>query len=678
MPSRAIVIGAIAAALLMPRQTVAAADFSRALVYDLPAQEIAKLAGRAPGSLLSKEDSLAIASYRYTGDTLRALAILVEWTDRPGTYSRAAFTALVFSRNLFPGGSVSDYYDEVSYSQMALAGSVVDWYNAGSYEGFWDFESILYALDPVIDYSQYDADGNGDVDAVVFIRSGNGEEDSHDPNDIWSFAINYGAGGGPGPFDGVYVSRWNTSPETRPLHDPLYPPAFLGVDTLNKIRVFAHELGHNIGLPDLYDYDSKLDMNTYTTPNDDNDHPLVDWDVMGYYGYGLMSIGSIVPSHFCGWSKKELGWITPTVLRGTFENLVLYDIETHNDSSLYSLPLNAMGTEYFLLEYRNPHSTGKFDKLDSDFSVYLWPFLSFGGDSLDRGLLITHIDDAVWPNDGTPGQPHYAVAVMDAGYNPSADTSANPEGHVTDSAQWWYPYETRRGAPFSNSVAGQNLFSPSTTPSSDGYTGPSGIIVSVDSIVGQRLYAYVHNPNDFDADDDGILDSLDNCPTVYNPGQSDGDSDGKGDVCDNCPAIANPLQQDADGDLVGNPCDNCPTMANTLQEDVDADGFGDSCDNCPGAANPNQYDTNNDGIGDACCCVVRGNVDGISGFAGPIDVADLTYLVAYAFLGGPFPPCPEQGNVDGIVGGGGPIDVADITYMVAFLFGGGALPPACP
>ena len=77
------------------------------------------------------------------------------------------------------------------------------------------------------------------------------------------------------------------------------------------------------------------------------------------------------------------------------------------------------------------------------------------------------------------------------------------------------------------------------------------------------------------------------------------------------------------------------------------------------------------------CCQNRGNADGITGPGGPVDVADLTYLVAYLFQGGTAPPCEPEGNVDGIVGVGGPIDVADLTFLVAYLFQGGAAPPPC-
>jgi hypothetical protein len=78
------------------------------------------------------------------------------------------------------------------------------------------------------------------------------------------------------------------------------------------------------------------------------------------------------------------------------------------------------------------------------------------------------------------------------------------------------------------------------------------------------------------------------------------------------------------------------------------------------------------------CCLNRGNVDHIIGPAGPVDVADVTYLVSYLFGSGPAPPCLEEGNVDGLVGPAGPIDIADLTYLVAFLFSGGPAPPPCP
>jgi hypothetical protein len=83
----------------------------------------------------------------------------------------------------------------------------------------------------------------------------------------------------------------------------------------------------------------------------------------------------------------------------------------------------------------------------------------------------------------------------------------------------------------------------------------------------------------------------------------------------------------------------------------------------------------------AGCCNgdgLRGNVDGVSGSGGDMDISDLTYLVAYLFSGGPEPSCIDEGNIDGSGGSGGPIDISDLTYLVEYLFAGGPAPAVCP
>ena len=473
-------------------------DMDYVMVRDLNEDRMMKYFGKIPGSKLMAEDLAEMTSDTFEGDTLRLLAVLVEWTDRPGTYSRESFESFFFSRNEYPGGSVADYFHEVSYGKVAVTGDVVDWVNAGYYDNSFLFSTLFDQLDLIVDFSLYDGDGNKKVDAVCFVRSGNGEEDSGDPNDIWSFAAMTTSGWG--PYDNVRVNTYNTSPETRPLRDSLDPTKFTGESVQNRIRVFCHELSHNLGLPDLYDYDRKLDHTTYYTDGDWNDHPLVDWCLMGYYGYGHLGIGSDVPSHLCGWSKMQLDWITPVTVAEDFVGVItLNSIETQTENSLYALPIDDVQGEYFLLEYRNPSSMAMFDKLDSDFSCYFWPNLAYGCDPLDRGLLITHIHDSVTAedtwfglNNGTPSYPHYTVSVEDAGYNPSRPASSNPEGHVTDSAQWWYPYETRKGALFSSDVPGQKEFGPLTTPNSDGYNGSSGIYVRVESMDSEQIQVFVN------------------------------------------------------------------------------------------------------------------------------------------------------------------------------------------
>jgi hypothetical protein len=74
-----------------------------------------------------------------------------------------------------------------------------------------------------------------------------------------------------------------------------------------------------------------------------------------------------------------------------------------------------------------------------------------------------------------------------------------------------------------------------------------------------------------DGDEDGLIDSIDNCPSNYDPTGIDTDGDGAGDVCDNCPDIPNPDQADGDKDETGDVCDPCPD--NPTNIDYDKDGF---------------------------------------------------------------------------------------------------------
>jgi hypothetical protein len=88
----------------------------------------------------------------------------------------------------------------------------------------------------------------------------------------------------------------------------------------------------------------------------------------------------------------------------------------------------------------------------------------------------------------------------------------------------------------------------------------------------------------YDTDGDGILDSVDNCPTVYNPGQEDSYPPGGNNCGDACECEGN-----FDGDLDVDGFDlskfqldlgrtNC-TIGNPCDGDFDCDGDVDSDDN---------------------------------------------------------------------------------------------------
>lgn len=107
-------------------------------------------------------------------------------------------------------------------------------------------------------------------------------------------------------------------------------------------------------------------------------------------------------------------------------------------------------------------------------------------------------------------------------------------------------------------------------------------------------------PAPADMDKDGVVDSIDACPTVPGPASLNGcpDSDGDGildkdDACPNKAGIAKykgcPIP-DTDGDGINDEEDKCPTVAGLARyqgcpiPDTDGDGINDEEDKCPTVA----------------------------------------------------------------------------------------------
>jgi len=218
----------------------------------------------------------------------------------------------------------------------------------------------------------------------------------------------------------------------------------------------------------------------------------------------------------------------------------------------------------------------------------------------------------------------------------------------------------------------------------------------------------IHNPDQVDADADGLGDAcddcpndpyndwdgdgacgdIDNCPITANAGQEDTDSDGYGDACDNCPGISNPQQEDfdndfvgddcdncydtpntsqanSDGDPLGDACDNCPDVDNVGQADIDEDGIGDICDNCPDDYNPSQTDADQNGIGDVCDYVCGDANDDEA-----VNILDVTFMINYLYKSGPAPDPIIAADATGDLS----INILDVTYLINYLYKGGAEP----
>jgi len=297
--------------------------------------------------------------------------------------------------------SIRDFYLENSYGQLDINSTVIDWVEVSKTEAYYAagesggaaelmelLHEVLNTVDSLLDFSEFDENNDGYIDAIAFVHSGFGaeyggydEDDTFYTSRIWSHKWTI-----------FSPSTWQYHPwesdEGVMVGDYHMETILNGVSgsTISTIAVGAHETGHFLGLPDLYDTDgSSSGIDT--------------WGVMAN-SWGWDYTGDVPPS-FSVWSKYVLGWISPFNLSqpGTYE---LNDIESNAEAFIISLPY-ADG-EYLLIENRQPILADR--------------------QMPDGGLLIWHIDEmansennfegfygqSLWPENGY----HYMVAVLQA------------------------------------------------------------------------------------------------------------------------------------------------------------------------------------------------------------------------------------------------------------------------
>ncbi len=309
--------------------------------------------------------------------TWKALAILVKFSDKNASVNAGNFDTLLFS-DTAGVKSLRNYYDEVSYGQLDIVTvnlpSSTGWkqmpqnhayyVNAEFCTEYYSYphncqkltEDAVAAVAAYVDFSEYDNDNDGYVDSVIVIHTGTGAEMSGNSNDIWSHKWQTRSQ----PFyNGVRIRSYTIQPEY-----------WLSSGDMT-IGVFAHELGHIFGLPDLYDT-THLPDGTNTTQG------VGYWSLMAYGSWS----GPIQSNHHLGgspafldaWSRIQLGWSTATDIFGS-STRSLPNVETTAGGIFRLLPYGGGSQEYFLVENRQKIG----------FDAYL----------PGSGLLIWHIDSAI-------------------------------------------------------------------------------------------------------------------------------------------------------------------------------------------------------------------------------------------------------------------------------------------
>ena len=348
-----------------------------------------------------------------TGD-IRGIVVLVQFADIrfKSSNAQSQFTDYMNKEGYneyYNMGSVRDYFVENSmgafrptfdvYGPVTLSGIRESY---GGVETERNYKGARAALSEALDiliaqgtvnFSKYDNDGDGLVDFVYMFYAGIGSNYSGNVKAIWPHAWQFSPAKSVGPNLKAYRyacsneidgSAYNRNPNT---------------DVLGGIGSFAHEFGHVLGLPDMYDLSTE-NPHQKLTPNS--------WDVMDQGNYNCPTnkdnSRNCAPPYYSAFERMSLGWMAPTELYAVGE----VRLDKLNDNVAYSITNPENQDEFFLLEYRTRKNWDKGQK--------------------NSGMLIWHIDydDAVWKdkavnNDGN----HMHVDIEEAVLNNSRYASAS-------------------------------------------------------------------------------------------------------------------------------------------------------------------------------------------------------------------------------------------------------------
>ena len=335
--------------------------------------------------------------------TLNVPAVLMRFADTPtaGLNDATTYDSYLFGQTP-PAGrpyTIRTFYEQMSGGVFSMQGAAVGWVTLdsneskytgsatgctpyGSCNGVWSGaaftalqaglrEAVAKANAQGVDWSRFGFDpATGILDLVIFIQPNrDGACVAPGNNNIWSHRSSLG---------GIATATdWpGHAPLKLKVADYTIQSGVGGLTACDSTAIMgigtaAHETGHGLNLPDLYD----------TDPGDgDDSEGIGEWGLMGSGNYARP--GS--PAFFEAWSRQFVGWVTvqPIATAGTF---TLSPVEATGNTAFLIRPTgsNPRG-EYFLLENRQP--------LESDSATI--------AKGKAPGLLVWHVDSLQVRNGG--------------------------------------------------------------------------------------------------------------------------------------------------------------------------------------------------------------------------------------------------------------------------------------
>jgi M6 family metalloprotease-like protein len=316
--------------------------------------------------------------------SVRLAVIATKFPDVPPVRTIDEIRQEYFGAN----NSLAEYYREVSYGRLSVAGDALGWYTlpypqshygkncigindpdcSGSDASWQIAQDAVAAMNNSVDLKKYDY--------FAFVHSGNGQESSKLSDDVWS--VTY--------VSGVYIQ---TPSRTLIAFSIVAEREARGMVPLG---VYCAEFGHLLGLPDMFD--------TATGSTE-----MGPWELEEMGTWNGQPRGSS-PAELSSWDRMKIGWLTQTdeeVL--TQLTSAISSLNPLEDSEGLRVAKIVTSSSFYLLEVRRPIG---FDRALPSFGVIAYE--------------VTNSDAAA---------PYHKVAglttAFDAGYvYVSNDTGQNP------------------------------------------------------------------------------------------------------------------------------------------------------------------------------------------------------------------------------------------------------------
>ena len=326
----------------------------------IPHDAMARLAARRKNQTEQlRRRSLSVRAPRTQFPAERhILVILAQFSDLKFRYGRDDFSQRL---NTEAKQYFEDQFSSVGTQFSFEVSSIVTLPNRYAYYGKNDSEGndtnphlmirdACQLADAEVDFSLYDADGDGVLDNVFVVYAGADEAEGAGDDHIWSHQWYLRDGAGMTlTLDGVLINAYATTSEL------MYTSR--GSTTLTGIGTFCHEYSHTFGLPDVYDTDYE------------GSGGLSEgfWGSLSLMDGGNRNGGSMTPPYYTAFERWLLGLLEPKPLTEGEHRLT----PVHRQDDCLVLETDMAG-EYYLFECR----------AQENWDSYI------GG----AGLLVYHID----------------------------------------------------------------------------------------------------------------------------------------------------------------------------------------------------------------------------------------------------------------------------------------------